>query len=225
MIRALILAVLLPFGSLQAQDSLTALSPPRLPRLTLKTNATTLLNTAKTSAMLTADIRLARRWSLDLGAGAFLFSSYFADNPGEHYHGLRARAGMKYFFSMWPNASWHMGMEAKYNDVQHAHWERFLRQGGQFEQILLIDRHVKSTGAALRTGVQMYLGPDKRLLLDFYTGVGFLANNVTEINRPPDAERISQREFLFSRDNFKYSTGRQTIADYLLGMHIGYLFW
>lgn len=224
MIRALLLFCLLPFGALHAQDSLLA-QRNRIPRLTLKTNITTLLNTAKTSAMLTADLRLAPRWSVDLGAGSFLFSSFFANNPGEHYYGLRARAGLKYFYSLKPGASWHVGIEGKYNDVDHAYWESVLRQGGQFEQILLIDRQVKSTGAALRTGVQMYLGPDKRLLLDFYTGVGFMANDVTESNRPPDAERLFQGGFLFSRDDFKYPIGRQTRADYLLGLHIGYSFW
>ncbi len=224
MIRALLLFCLLPLGALHAQDSL-ATQTNRIPRLTLKTNATTLLNTAKTSAMLSADLRLARRWSVDLGVGSFLFSSFFANNPGEHYSGLRGRAGMKYFFSLRPGASWHVGIEGKYNDVDHAYWESVLRQGGQFEQILLIDRKVKSTGAALRTGVQIYLGPDKRLLLDVYTGVGFLANNVTESNRPPDAERFFTGGFLFSRDDFLYPIGRQTRADYLLGMHIGYSFW
>lgn len=151
MTRALFLLFLWPFCAISAQDSLS-IRQPGIPRLTLKTNATTLLNAAKTSAMLTADLRLAPRWSVDIGAGSFLFSSFFAENPGEHYYGLRARAGMKYFFSLRPNASWHLGIEAKYNDVQHAYWERLLRQGGQFEQTMLIDRTVKSIGAALRTG-------------------------------------------------------------------------
>lgn len=223
MIRALILAIFLPFCSLQAQDSLVP-QAPRIPRLTLKTNVTTLLNTAKTSAMLTADLRLARRWSVDLGAGAFLFSSFFADDPGEYYYGLRARAGMKYFFSLRPDASWYVGMEAKYNDIQHAYWERLLRQGSQFEQIFLMDRNVKSTGAALRIGAQFYFNADRRLLLDVYTGVGFLDNHVTESNLPPDAERPF-RGRLFTRESLMYEPGRQTIADYLLGLHIGYSFW
>lgn len=223
MIRALILlAVLLPVGSLQAQDSL-APQASRIPRLTLKTNVTTLLNTAKTSAMLTADLRLAPRWSVDIGAGSFLFSSFFADDPGEHYYGLRARAGMKYFFSLRPEASWYAGFEAKYNDIQHAYWERLLRQGGQFEQVFLVDRSVKSTGAALRIGAQFYFNADRRLLLDVYTGIGFMANHVAESNHPPDAEPITRG--LFSADDFMYLNGRHTIADYLLGMHIGYSFW
>lgn len=224
MSRALILLFLWPLCTLYAQDSPVE-RPDGIPRLTLKTNATTLLNASKTSAMLTADLRLAPRWSADIGAGSFLFSSFFANNTGEHYYGLRARAGMKYFFSLRPNASWHIGWEAKYNDVQHAYWERLLRQGGQFEQTMLIHRNVKSAGAALRTGVQMYLGPDKRLLLDFYTGFGFQVNDVTESNRPPDAERLFPRGFLISREDFIYPAGRKTIADYLLGMHIGYSFW
>jgi len=224
MIRALLLFCLLPLGALHAQDSL-ATQTHSIPLLTLKTNATTLLNMAKTSAMLTADLRLARRWSVDLGVGSFLFSSFFANDPGEHYYGLRARAGLKYFYLLRPGASWHVGIEGKYNDVDHAYWETVLRQGGQFEQILLIDRNVKSRGAALRTGVQFYFDPDRRLLLDVYTGVGFMSNNVTESSRPPDAERFFTGGFLFSRDDFRYPIGRQTRADFLLGLHIGYAFW
>jgi len=226
MIRALLLFCLLPLGTLHAQDSV-ATKTHSIPLLTLKTNATTLLNTAKTSAMLTADLRLARRWSVDMGVGSFLFSSFFANDPGEHYYGLRARAGFKYFYSLRSGASWHVGVEGKYNDVNHAYWERVLRQGGQFEQIILIDRKVKSKGAALRTGVQFYFNSDRRLFLDVYTGIGFMANNVTESSRPPDAER-SFREglfVLFSRDDFRYPLGRQTKADLLLGLHIGYAFW
>lgn len=225
MTRALLILLLLwPFCTLGAQDTL-ATGHSGIPRLTLKTNATTLLNIFKPSAMITADLRLAPRWSMDIGAGAFLVSSFFADKPGEHYYGLRARAGMKYFFSLQPDVSWHLGMEAKYNQVQHAYWGRVLRQGGQFEQILLIDRRVKSIGAALRIGVQLYLGRHKRMLVDFYTGFGFVTNNVIEKNLPPDAERLFDEVFQTFRDDYQYPTGRRTIPDFLLGIHMGYLFW
>lgn len=222
MFRTLLLLALLSAGALQAQDSTFT----GIPRLTLKTNVTTLLNPAKTSAMLTADLRLARRLSLDAGGGAFLFSSVFADDDGEYYRGLRARGGIKYFPVLKPDFSWHIGIEAKHNNVNHRYWERVLRQGGQFEQILLLQRRVQSTGAALRTGVQFYLGDDKRLLLDLYIGMGFLANHVTETNRPPDAEPLFFRDFqFFSERSFRYLPGRSIIADYLMGMHIGYSFW
>jgi hypothetical protein len=212
----LMLCLFLP-AALSGQDSLAR---PDIPRLTIKTNPLTVMNYFKPSASLHLDLRLSRRFGLDLGAGAIFDSSIFADHKGESYRGPRFRAGLKYYHQIEESAAFHVGIAAKYNDVTHMFFRRALRQGGRYEEILLNKRKVKSYGAALQYGVQLYLGDDRRLLLEPYAGFGVSWNKVS-ISLPPDAELLRDRRFF----TFEFPEGTSPWFDILLGFHIGYVLW
>lgn len=195
-------------------------SPERnaIPAVVLKTNMTTLVNIYKQSAMLSADFRIAPRASIDLGAGYFLSSLTFARRQEESYTGPRLRAGFKYYYELTPRHIWSIGAEAKYNYVTHRSWENYLRQGGQYQETLMRDRRVTSKGMAARWSGLFFLGPEKRIVLEPYLGLGYVAHRVEIRNVPPDAELL--REFrLFI---FEFPQGRSAGLDFLLGFHLGY---
>lgn len=215
--------LLFAFGFALGLSALYAQDNPGqvIPAVVLKTNATTLLNPFKQSVMLTADIRLARQLSVDVGLGAFLSSSTFANQVGESYRGPRLRAGMKYYYEIRDQFMFYFGAEAKHNSVVNRQWSTVLRQGGQFQEIILIKREVNTWGGAGRFGGQFYMGAKKRVVVDLYVGAGWSAHHVA-FGLPPDAERRLRDFQLF---NFEYPAGRSNNLDILFGWHLGYAFW
>jgi hypothetical protein len=192
-----------------------------MPRFTLKTNTSTLLHPFKPAIALTSDIRLSQRFSLDVGAGWILDGWPFANQRGESYQGPRLRLGFKYIHSNPQSRSLgFLGVEAKYNDVIHQQWREVGRQGGQYREILMTRRLVKSTGLAYRMGRQFFLGASKRFIIEPYAGLGIALHTVT-MNLPEDAIPFPERGMFL----FEYPEGRTLLMDMLYGIHIGYAFW
>ncbi|MBK9338580.1 MAG: hypothetical protein IPM98_19450 [Lewinellaceae bacterium] len=194
---------------------------PLAPRLALKANLMPLINPAKQAVALAADLRVAPRFGVDVGVGYVFNSTNFARFKGESYQGMRWRAGAKYFLDLTPDLAFHIGFEAKYNDITNIQIKRVLRQGGQYIELLEIDRKVRTTGYALRLGWQFYSGPDKRFLVEPFLGFGVATHRVTR-NLPPDAELLETGGDLFS---FEYEPGKTSTPDMLLGVYLGYAFW
>ncbi len=204
-----------------AQDSLRTAAPEKIPLFVFKTNLSTLVNPYKPAYAFTADIRLAPRISLDLGAGMIFDGNPFANEEGEQYKGGRYRAGAKYYVELGQSYAAHVGLEMKYNDVTHRTWRNVLRQGGQFQQTMLVDREVNTWGAALRTGVQVFFGPRDRLMMEFYGGLGIVRHSV-RMRLPPDGEVLDPRGFIL---NFELPQGVTSGLDFLLGLHFGFALW
>lgn len=205
--------------SLAAQNTSVSAA---VPRLTFKTNAGILINPFKQAFAFTTDVRLTPKISVDAGAGAFLNSIIFADQKGESYTGLRLRAGVKYFLIRAERSGFHLGLEAKYHNIRNVKKQEIFRQGQQYLQIYPLERRVRTKGLALRTGWQLYLGTQKRWMLEPYAGLGVLFHEVNP-GLPPDG-MASDTDFrgMFS---FEYKTGKSTTPDVLLGMHLGVVLW
>lgn len=201
----------------------SATDPHPIPRLIVKTNATTLINVYKPAVALTADLRVAPRFSVDASAGAILGSPIFAPRQGDTYSGLRLRSGFKYFADISENDAFHIGLEAKYNDVTNTRQRTVLRQGGQYRQIMPTDRLVRTIGFAGRLGWHFYSGANRRLLLELYTGIGGAWHTVKRAGLPPDAQPVEFEDRVFF--NFEYPNGKSSTLDLLLGLHIGYAIW
>lgn len=191
-----------------------------LPWLTLKTNASALANPFKPAAAVSTDLRLGPNISADLGAGAFIGSPHFADHEGESYKGLRLRAGAKYHLIQADRRSFYVGIEAKYHDIRHISIRQVFRQGQQYLEFLPVERTIRSQGVAARVGWQLYFGPNKRLLLEPYAGLGMVYHRV-ERRLPPDAEWADDGSVFV----FEFEPGTHTVPDLLLGLQIGIALW
>lgn len=199
---------------------------PAIPRFTLKTNASLLLNPFKQGFALATDIRLTPRFSADAGAGIFFNSIVYANNKGESYKGLRLRGGFKYFTGKSPKNPFHIGIEAKYHDINHFSYRDVLRQGGQYVETLLTERNVKTAGLASRVGWYNYIDSKRRVLLEPFLGLGMIFNNVA-FNLPPDAEliEVETEESMMFDDGLEYPQGESRYVDVLIGLYVGYVFW
>lgn len=217
--RHALFLLVLSQANLFAQDKWNT-AASSLPLITVKTNIATLINPAKQAFAFTTDLRIAPRFSIDAGGGAFFNSTTFARYKGESYKGMRLRAGFKYFVYASERIAFHAGMEAKYNGIKHLSYRQALRQGGQYIETMLANRKVKTMGLASRIGWYVYAGSKKQFLLEPYMGLGVMWHDVS-LDLPPDAELFRENE-LFS---FEYRTGKSRSLDVLLGLHFGYAFW
>lgn len=219
--RQLIFVLLLCCGQLSAQQGPDA-AAPGIPRLTLKLNASVLLNPFKQALAFDSDIRLAPRFSLDAGGGVFIGSPMqFAQHKGESYKGLRLRAGLKYYLLEWKRSAFHVGLAGKYHDIKHISIREIFRQGQQYLEYYPVERHIRTFGLAGRAGWQLYFGRHKRFLLEPYAGVGALYNHVTSY-LPPDADEFIGTPEWFT---FEYATGKHRTIDLLVGLHVGVGLW
>lgn len=214
--RALVFLLLLIRSGLFAQSG----DIPKIPRLTFKVNAGPLLIPFKQAAAFATDVRLAPRWSIDLGAGAFFNSTVFAGTEGESYKGLRTRAGVKYHFTSVEHTTFYAGLEGKYQDIRHINIAQVFRQGRQYIEWYPMERKVRTGGVAVRVGWQHYMGKNKRLLLDQFVGLGVDFHRV-KIDLPPDAERIETGRFF----TLELPEGNHRRVSFLLGLHIGFVHW
>lgn len=203
--------------SLAAQASFTG---PELPRLTVKTNLSPLLNTGKQAYAFAVDLRLTPWMSVDVGAGAFFQSTLFADQAGESYRGPRLRAGVKFFTPRVRKSAFHLGLEGKYHDIRNVTFREVLRQGGQYTQLLRLTRTVESRGLAARVGWMYFLGRKKRFLIEPFMGAGFQTHRVA-YSLPPDAELLDGREPVL----FQLAEGFQSVPDFLFGVQVGLAWW
>lgn len=210
----LLLSVALPAQT--ARDTATS----GIPLLAIKINALPLVNPFKQAIALSADLRLARRFSVHAGAGRFLGSTTFVHNEGESYTGLRLRAGIKYFPVISASNAFYIGIESKYHDIKHLRYRDVFRQGGQYLEILKTERKVETRGLALCTGGQFYEGRNRRLVIEPFAGLGVVFHEVT-LPLPPDAELIETEEFL----SFEFEPGKSRFLDVLLGIHVGVGLW
>lgn len=193
---------------------------PGIPLLAFKINAIPLLNPFKQAIAVSADLRLAPRFSVNAGAGSFLGSIAFANVEGESYTGLRLRAGVKYFPAVSKTSAFYVGIESKYHDINHLRFRRVFRQGQQYLELMKTKREVKTRGLAFCAGGQFYEGPKKRLLIEPFFGLGVAWHEVT-LPLPPDAELVEEEEFI----SLEYDPGRSRILDVLLGIHVGVSMW
>lgn len=217
--RHLVFLFLLFGTSLFAQNGRDANSTA-IPHFTLKTNLGILISPAKQAFAFTTDIRVAPRFSIDVGAGAFFNSLSFAQFKDETYTGLRLRGGFKYYFDALGGNPFHVGVEFKYNGIKNLNYREILRQGGQYVETRLTDRRVKTVGVAARIGWHFFVGKRDQFLVEPFMGLGLMRHDVS-FNLPPDAE-VFQENGLFS---FEYGIGKSTTPDVLLGLHFGYVFW
>lgn len=204
---------------LPAQSSTDSLSPG-VPRLALKVNAGALINPAKQAYAFAANVRLAPRWSMQLGAGAIFASSSFAGLKGESYKGLRLRGGIQYYFYTPKNSAYYLALEGKHHDIRHISRRYVWRQGQQYVQFMPVERKVRTYAVDWCVGAQIFQGKHKRFLIEPYAGFGIAYHRV-RLLLPPDGELLDE----FGEGLFEYPEGKSRWLDLMLGVHVGVAVW
>jgi hypothetical protein len=201
-------------GEEQAENEHTVSA---VPKATLKFNVPCLIDPLRSSLFVAADIRMAARWSADMGAGWF-FGSW--SNPhlykGEGMNGLRVRLGVKYHYVVTRLIGPYIGVEGKMNGIRDIRYSQVCRFGCQYIEIMPVRYVTFNYGAAVKTGLQLYLGYKQRFLIDIYTGIGYRFIR-KEMQLPEDAEILPAIQF--SRLPGRYHT-----PDFLWGFYLGYCF-
>ncbi len=196
----------------------------QIPRWTLKTNISTAINPYKTAVTLGADLKVSPRISVDLSVGYIPYSYQFVQFSDESYRGGRYRAGLKYYFGMEQARINYMGLEIKYNDVNHWYWRNLRRQGMQFTEWMKLKREIQTWGIATRLGIHWFFGANRQFVLEGYTGLGVARHHV-RINMPADGELALNLFRDPVRSIFEYPRGWSTTMDLLLGLQFGVAFW
>lgn len=191
-------------------------------RWTLKVNATSLLFAPKSSIMLAAELKLAPRWTVELGAGSFIFSTNFAGEAGEQYTGPRLKAAIKRHVSFGSGDAYYLGLEAKYQNVNHRYYKEMWRFGQQYREMYLVKRSLKTYGVALRHGASIFTDESRRFMIELYNTIGVATDNA-QISYPPDAEFIANNN-IFQSGGFLFLPGKRTRFDFTFGILVGYSF-
>lgn len=191
-----------------------------IPRVSVRTNMITLINIFQQSYGVGAEVRLARRWSFDVNGGAFFDAIPVADHAGESYRGLRWRSTLKYYCYLGDKCSFYAGIEGKYNNINHFSYKNVSRQGGQFEEIKLVQRDIIIKGGNLGSGLQWCFGAKRRFVLDTYLGIGAKERNIA-IDFPSDSELTG----FLSGLTFERREGVKTVPDLVFNVSLGIAIW
>jgi hypothetical protein len=192
----------------------------QIPKVSIRTNLLTLINVFQQSYGVGAEVRLVRRWSFDVNGGSFFAARPVANNVGESYRGLRLRSTLKYYYYLGEQCSFYAGIEGKYNNINHWSYRNISRQGGQFNEIKLIQRDIIIKGGNLGSGLQWCFGAKRRFVLDTYLGLGMKERNIS-IAFPPDAELVG----LFREFNFERQEGVRRVPDLVFNLSLGIAIW
>jgi hypothetical protein len=213
------LFVLIIQTTLQAQK--TATTSDDLPKYTIKTSVSSLLNPIKTSIQLATDVRLSPVLSADLSVGNYISSLQYAQYKGESIGGLNTKLGLKFHYNPDYDRCLYIGVEAKYQDIQNKFFQNVLRQGGAYSERMLIPRHFRTQGVASRTGIQFNLGEKRRFILDLYAGLGYAIETITT-KIPKDA--IPENNSL-PLSVFQIKSGQRDKIYLVGGIHFGVAIW
>lgn len=219
-IRLFVLCALFSVGAsfLYAQKDTVTFVPKRtIPKATLKVSPAAFVNVFRASLFVSSDIYLTRHVVLDVGAGWF-FGSVLQQHTGETYNGYRQRLGFKYVFLSDRKVAPYIGVEAKFNYIREKRIENVLRFGGQYSELMLLNRTTLNYGANLRGGIHVIPDRKRRFILDIYAGFGFKQTNI-KMPIPEDAEFFIPKDFGLERNPGVYN-----LPDALFGFNLGYCF-
>lgn len=207
---------LLPAG--QAYPLPDTITGP-LPKLLIKTDALRWISPLKPAANLGLEVTVAPHHRMDLSLGWYLGSNYFASFNGESYQGPRLRAGWKWIGWIDPGTLLYAGLEGRYDRITHREWAYVSRQGQQYIEIFLRNRQIESLGAAVRIGMQLYLGKSGRWVFEpeFLLGV---ARHTVTWRDPPDVTLAGNQDGWF---DFRYPEGTSTWFYPVISLNVGYV--
>jgi hypothetical protein len=208
--------VFLPMCVWAQRDTLPRQLPPRV---SLSVDMLPLIALYRSSVVASADFRLRRNLLLTASGGYFFYSQAYASYEGETYKGPRARLGFKHVFdqSVYYNIFW--GFTGKYHRVSNWRYEDYLRQGGQYQEVLPTERRIVASGGQGWLGGQLFFGKKRRGFMEFSIGAGYARLNVQQMI-PEDAELIEDGSFRLG-----WRPGSHNILDIAVSLKVGAAIW
>ena len=211
----LLCPVFLAGQGLSGQDTL----PGEPPRVLIRTDVLRWVSLLKPAANIGLDVAVAPHHRLDLSLGWYLGSGYFAEFNGESYRGPRLRMGWKWIGWIDRKTALFAGLEARYDRITHREWAYVSRQGQQYVEIYLRHRQVESLGGAFRAGMQFYMGPTGRWVLEPEVLLG-VARHQVSYRDPDDVSFVSDNNGWF---DFRFPEGQSTWFYPVLSVNLGYV--
>lgn len=211
----ILLMVVVPLMG-QVQDVADPQSPPEL---VIKSDIIQWLSPFKQSVGIQMDYRFMPHHRFDMMAGFYMGSRLYAYRSGESYQGPRIRIGWKFAFLEKRVVSMYTGLEFGFDDITHRYYGTVQRQGGNYTEELLRNRHLTSLSGALRFGVMVFIGPSRRLMIEPEIKTGISQHNVI-YKDPPDVVTFEINRGIF---DFQSPVGKTITFLPSIGFHIGYV--
>jgi len=193
-----------------------------LPRATIKINIPAMTIDPKQSVFFATDTRIGRFLSLDMGAGPYFNSWAYNEYKGESIRGIRARLGVKYYYIFGRRLAPYVGVEGMFNRYALKNYREVCRSGCQYTEDMLVTQETLARGLSARTGLEIFLGKEKRFFFDAYGGVGFKVTD-RSMNLPEDAVFSNSLSGFFGFDT--QDNANDTLPNIILGIYFGYAFW
>ena len=212
----LLWVALLPLHLMAQQGISTRPAAEHMP-YSLKIATFALMNPIQSAVVLHADIPLGPRWGLDAGVGGVYYSSIFSQYRGERFAGYKLSPILKYYLRPFAMDHRYIGLMLKFNDLYNRRYYRVIRQGGQYEEWLLLKRRQLSGGFLFQFGGVRYLGKRDRWFLEPYFGFGARWVYNKPGAAPPDAVRVRMRGLF----DLSLSEGWHSTPDMMVGIHLG----
>jgi hypothetical protein len=212
-----------------------------VPKISVKLDLVALLLAPKQACYLATDVRISKSLSFEVGAGAYFRSWAFSQYKGETFSGVRARLGLKYYYTVKRSIAPYMGLEVLFDSYKANQYYDVTKYGtmynlfngvsrfeGHYIDKMSLTTKTKATGVALKTGIHIFLGSKKNLFFDVYGGVGIKSTN-KDRNMPayPVHQVYRDQQFWlleFLRIDYDRDPGHYVDPYVFFGVYFGYSF-
>jgi len=154
---------------------------------------------------------------LSLDPSLVYHSESKASHKGESYLGFELTTGPKLLMTRGPS----IGFFYTYGSIKNVRFQEGIRQGGQYRQILKLDRNIQKHGIGFEMGKRFVLGADGKLFIESTIGLKNVFIKV-EFEELEDFELLDTQDDLFGLD---YPEGRSRRPEPIFDLSIGYLFY
>jgi hypothetical protein len=114
----------------------------------------------------------------------------------------------------------YIGIVLKFSDLYNRRYYRVVRQGGQYQEWLLLRRRQVSAGVDIQLGGIHLMGKQKRWFLEPFWALGLRWIHNQPGSAPPDAEVVRRRGFF----DFTQDEGSYVAPDWMMGVNVGRMF-
>lgn len=163
------------------------------------------------------EYRFSETVAVGLDATALLYVLPDTYNDGMNRKGYRIRPEIKFFPSWWRNEhrSFYISLMGLYKDIRYD--EQFYSYDGTNNNAYIVRQKKIVRALSANMGIQRYLGPDHRILLELYAGMGVRYRTITP-GEPNEYYYITDRIGPFSIDEDGYN------PQIAFGFKLGYRF-
>ncbi|QHS60243.1 hypothetical protein [Chitinophaga agri] len=161
------------------------------------------------------EYRFSETVAVGLDATALLYVLPDTYEDSRDRRGFRVRPEIKFFPSFWQkeHRSFYVSLMGLYKEIRYN--EQFYSFDGTNTNMYTVRQKKAVSALSANMGVQRYVGPDRRILIELYAGCGFRHRRTTP-GDPYDSYRDTDRFLRLSIDEDGYS------PSFAFGFKLGY---